>query len=142
MIRLSTKGRYGVMAMFELSRSYAKGPLSVRRIAELKGIPAAYLEQIMARLRREGLVESVRGRGGGYRLARPPKQITVGDIIRAVEGPIALSSCLVASIPLCDRIDRCVTRLVWKRLGHKIDRAFDAVSLEHLRNGTVECQNT
>ena len=97
MIRLSTKGRYGVIAMFELSRSYEEGPLSVRRIAERQDIPSAYLEQIMAGLRHEGLVESVRGRDGGYRLARPPERITIGDIVRAVEGPIALSSCLTAA---------------------------------------------
>jgi len=138
MIRLSTKGRYGVIAMFELSRSYEEGPLSVRRIAERQDIPSAYLEQIMAGLRHEGLVESVRGRDGGYRLARPPERITIGDIVRAVEGPIALSSCLTASIPLCDRVDRCVTRLIWKRLGRRIEQAFDAISLERLRTLRAE----
>ena len=132
MIRLSTKGRYGVIAMFALSRSYEEGSLSVRRIAEQQDIPSAYLEQIMAQLRHEGLVESVRGRGGGYRLARPPERITIGDVVRAVEGPIALSSCLIASIPLCNRVDQCVTRLIWKRLGTKIEQAFDAVSLDRL----------
>lgn len=132
MIRLSTKGRYGVIAMFALSRSYEEGSLSVRQIAEQQDIPPAYLEQIMARLRQEGLVESARGRDGGYRLARSPSRITIGDIVRAVEGPIALSSCLVASIPLCDRVDQCVTRLIWKRLGQRIERAFDSITLERL----------
>ena len=132
MIRLSTKGRYGVIAMFALGRSYEEGSLSVRRIAEQQDIPSAYLEQIMARLRQEGLVESARGRDGGYRLARPPEQITVGDVVRAVEGPITLSNCLATSIPLCDRVDRCVTRLIWKRLGRRIEQAFDAITLERL----------
>ena len=143
MIRLSTKGRYGVMAMFALSRSYEEGPRSVRRIAEEQDIPPAYLEQIMARLRHEGLVESARGRGGGYRLARPPERITIGDVIRAVEGPIALSNCLTASVPLCDRVDGCVTRLIWKRLGQRIERAFDAITLERLcRSGGEELSSS
>lgn len=89
-MRLSTKGRYGVKALFELAYHYGTGPLSLKEIAERQGLSEHYLEQIAAPLRRAGLVTSVRGAQGGYALGRPPEAITVGEILRALEGPLEL----------------------------------------------------
>ncbi|ADU51345.1 transcriptional regulator, BadM/Rrf2 family [Thermaerobacter marianensis DSM 12885] len=87
-MQLSTRGRYGVRAMFELARRYGQGPVPLREVAEAQQLPENYLEQLMAPLRKGGLVQSVRGAQGGYVLARSPRQITVADIVRLLDGPI------------------------------------------------------
>ncbi|HEY8393997.1 MAG TPA: Rrf2 family transcriptional regulator [Thermaerobacter sp.] len=87
-MHLSTRGRYGVRALFELARRYGQGPVPLREVAEAQNLPENYLEQLMAPLRKGGLVQSVRGAQGGYVLARDPAQVTVADIIRLLDGPI------------------------------------------------------
>ena len=85
-MKLSTRGRYGIHAMYDLAVHYGDGPQSIKSIAERQTIPEAYLEQLIALLRREGLVISNRGAQGGYRLSREPKNITVGEVLRVLEG--------------------------------------------------------
>lgn len=87
-MKISTKGRYGLTVMIELARKYGEGPISLKSIAEDKNLSAHYLEQLAAPLRNAGLVRSVRGAYGGYILADDPEEITAGDIIRVLEGPI------------------------------------------------------
>ncbi|MCG0239669.1 MAG: Rrf2 family transcriptional regulator [Firmicutes bacterium] len=87
-MRLTTKGRYGVKALFELALRYGAGPVSLKEIAENQGLSEHYLEQLAGPLRKAGLIASVRGAHGGYVLTRPPEQIRVGDILRALEGPL------------------------------------------------------
>ena len=87
-MKISTKGRYGLTVMIELARKYGEGPISLKSIAEEKKLSAHYLEQLAAPLRNAGLIRSVRGAYGGYRLANSPEEITAGDIIRVLEGPI------------------------------------------------------
>ncbi|QIA27151.1 Rrf2 family transcriptional regulator [Thermaerobacter sp. PB12/4term] len=87
-MQLSTRGRYGVRAMYELARRYGQGPVPLREVADAQNLPENYLEQLMAPLRKGGLVQSVRGAQGGYVLARDPAQITVADIVRLLDGPI------------------------------------------------------
>lgn len=87
-MKISTKGRYGLTVMIELARKYGDGPRSLKSIAEEKDLSAHYLEQIAAPLRNAGLIRSVRGAYGGYTLTKEPKEITAGDIIRVLEGPI------------------------------------------------------
>ena len=94
-MKLSTKGRYGVAAMYELALHYGEGPISLKSIAQKQGISEHYLEQLICTLRNSGYVTSIRGAQGGYILAKDPKGITVGDIIIAMEGPIALVDCLL-----------------------------------------------
>jgi Rrf2 family protein len=89
-VRLSTRGHYGLKAMFDLAQHYGSEPIPLKTVAERQNISDNYLEQLIAILRKAGLVKSVRGAQGGYILARDPGSITVGDIIRAMEGPIAL----------------------------------------------------
>ena len=96
-MKISTKGRYSVTALYELALHYGEGAVSLKSIAKSQGLSENYLEQLMAPLRRAGIVKSVRGAQGGYMLARSPQEITIGEIITTVEGPIALVDCLLTS---------------------------------------------
>ena len=92
-MKISTKGRYGLKAMFELACRYGETPVSILAIAEAQGISEHYLEQLFKKLRKAGVVQSLRGAQGGYALARPPEEITIGEILRAFEGTVAPVSC-------------------------------------------------
>ena len=131
MIGLSTKGKYGIKAMFELASHYGEGPVAIREIAERHVIPMPYLEQLLVKLKRAELVESIRGPKGGYVLKKPADQIRIGDIVRVMEGPIGLCDCY-ASDEACDIVDRCVTKLFWKRMSRKIEEMFDQTTLHDL----------
>lgn len=132
-MKFSTKARYGLRAMVELALNYTQGPLSVKAISERQDISEAYLEQLMSSLTRNRLAKSVRGVYGGYLLAKDPATIIVGDIIRALEGPIVPVDCVSRDIPTdCGRADSCVTRIVWKRVRDVIEEALDSLTLEEL----------
>lgn len=133
MMRLSTRGRYGLRAAYELAAHYGKGPLSLKTIAEKEEISEHYLEQLMGALRKAGLVTSVRGAQGGYELVRHPAEISVGDVIRALEGPIAPVECVDEFSPApCDHVATCVTRLVWEKLRDSIVQVLDGMTLQDL----------
>lgn len=134
MIRLSSDERRAVRAMYELARTESRDPVSIRTISRRQSIPVPHLEQVLSKLRRAGLVESHRGTKGGYRLTRLPEQVSVGDVIRALEGDIALSECVHPSFDPagCIETDECVIRLLWMELGLQIEQAFDEVSLRDL----------
>jgi len=132
-MKLSTKGKYGVRAVYEIAKHYGKGPISIKDIAERQGISISYLEQILHKLGKAALIESVRGPAGGYLLARTPGELTIGDIVRALEGPIALSHCLEpGETGDCNQADDCVARMVWARVGAKIEEALDSISFNDL----------
>jgi Rrf2 family transcriptional regulator, cysteine metabolism repressor len=132
-MKLSTKGKYGVRAVFEIARHEGKGPISIKEIAERQGISFSYLEQILHKLCKAGLIESVRGPAGGYLLARKPSELTIGDIVRVLEGPIALSHCLEpGELGDCYQADDCVARMVWAKVGAKIEEALDSISFRDL----------
>jgi Rrf2 family protein len=132
-MKLSTKGKYGVRAVFEVARHYGKGPITIKEIADRQGISFSYLEQILHKLGKAGLIESVRGPGGGYLLARKPQELTIGDIVRVLEGPIALSHCLEPGESSdCRQADDCVAKMVWARVGAKIEEALDSISFDDL----------
>ncbi len=134
-MKLSTKGKYGVRAVFEIARHYGKGPITIKEIVERQGISISYLEQILYRLGKAGLIESVRGPAGGYLLARKPSDLTIGDIIRTLEGPIALSHCLEpGESGECYQADDCVARMVWTKVGAKIEEALDSITFNDLLN--------
>ncbi|KAF1086607.1 HTH-type transcriptional regulator CymR [Sporotomaculum syntrophicum] len=129
-MRLSTRGHYGLLAMFDLAEHYGAGPIPLKMVAERQNISDNYLEQLIAVLRKAGLVRSVRGSQGGYILAREPGSITVGEIIRAMEGPIAPVECVSEVEPTeCDQADSCITRLVWTRVRDKLVEVMDSISL-------------
>lgn len=132
-VKLSTKGKYGVRAVFELARRYGKGPVTIKEIAKSQRISLSYLEQILYRLGRAGIVDSVRGPGGGVLLTKKPSEITIGDIVRALEGPIALSHCLEPGEPVgCYHADDCVARMVWAKVGARIEEALDSIKFDDL----------
>ena len=130
-MRLSTRGQYGIHAMYDLAVTYESGPQPLKAIAERQGVPEAYLEQLMAPLRREGLVNSVRGAQGGYLLARPPSEITVGQVLRTLEGDLAIIDCLIEE-DSCNKADGCPTRKVWKRVRDGLNSIVDGITLQDM----------
>ncbi|EHG20906.1 hypothetical protein HMPREF9334_01199 [Selenomonas infelix ATCC 43532] len=135
-MKLSTKGRYSVTALYELALHYGEGVVPLKTIAQTQQISENYLEQLMSPLRRAGLVESVRGAQGGYTLALPPEEVTIGRIITAVEGPIALVDCLLTGTDAegrsCVRAGHCVTRQVWAEVRDSINSVLNNISLADL----------
>lgn len=129
-MRLSTKGRYAVMAMVDLAFHGEGRPVSLADIAERQEISLSYLEQLFAKLRRGGLVRSVRGPGGGYLLAHAPAGTRVSDIILAVDEPIRATRCTPGAPTGCrSNKSRCLTHDLWEELGNQIHLYLSSVSL-------------
>lgn len=139
LLKLSTKGRYGVKAMFELALHYGKGPIPLNIIAERQDISEAYLEQLMAGLRKAKLVKSIRGAQGGYMLAQKPSKITIGDIIRVLEGPLAPVDCVIQGEPVeCEKADKCVTRGIWEKIRDSLSDVLDSITLQDMCDDIAE----
>ena len=131
MIRISTKGRYGTRLMLELALNYGKGTMLLKDIARNQDISVGYLEQIIPNIKSAGLINSSRGAHGGYTLSRPPEEITLKEIVEALEGPLSLIQC-VRSPETCDRSECCVTRDVWGELSGKLDETLGSRTLYDL----------
>ncbi len=131
MLKLSTKGQYGVRAMFEIARGYPENPVTIKEISERQDVSVAYLEQILNKLRRAGLIKSVKGPGGGYLLAAEPGEISIASILKELEGPVAITSCLDPEEG-CSRVEGCVTHLLWRSLGAKIEAFLETITLRNL----------
>jgi len=131
-MKLSTKGRYGLKAMFDLAINHGNGPVSLTIIAERQNISVNYLEQLISPLRKNDLVKSVRGAQGGYLLARDPKEISVGDILKVLEGPLAPTSCVVTDSEECAQAEYCVTRIIWDKMKKSIDEVVDTTTLQDM----------
>jgi Rrf2 family protein len=130
-MKLSTRARYGVRLMLDLARQYGQGSVYLREIAAREDISEKYLSQIIIPLRGEGLVRSTRGAHGGYRLAKPPAEITLREIVEPLEGGNCLVDC-VKHPSACPRVPTCAARDVWTMLGEKISETLDSVTLEQL----------
>lgn len=142
-MKLSTKGRYGVKAMFDLAVHYGEGPIALKNIAERQRISDHYLEQLISNLRKAGLVRSVRGAQGGYTLSRKPDMITVGDIIRVLEGELSPADCVSVDDPTeCTRSGYCVTQLIWKKLRDSINQVVDSISLQDMVDDYININKT
>lgn len=140
-MKLSTKGRYGLRAMIDLALHGEKEPVSIASIAARQRISESYLEQLIAKLRRAGLVKSVRGAAGGYVPGRPAEEISVGDILRALEGNLDPVDCPgLSGGSGCDGSDVCVTKYVWKRINESINRTVDEIKLIDLVEESREVQ--
>lgn len=137
-MKLSTKGRYAVMAMADLARQSDGSPVALADIAERQDISLSYLEQLFGKLRRGAQVKSVRGPGGGYMLARPADEMRVSDIIMAVDEPIKATRCTPGSPSGCqpDR-SRCLTHDLWEELGNQIYLFLSSVTLGDIINSHV-----
>ena len=132
-MRISTKGRYALRLMLDLAMNGGEGYISLKAVAKRQEISDKYLEQIIHRLSREGLVESARGAQGGYRLARPADLYSVGEILRTVEGSLAPVSCLDCATP-CDKIESCLTIGLYKKIQDAVDGVVDNTSLADIIN--------
>lgn len=126
-MRLSTKGRYAVTAMLDLAVHQNKGPITLAEISQCQGISLSYLEQLFSRLRREGLVEGVRGPGGGYRLAKPSGDISIADIIAAVDEKVDATLC--EGKTNCQDGQRCLTHDLWDSLSQQIYNYLASINL-------------
>lgn len=137
-MRLSTKGRYAVMAMVDLACRSDGKPVALADIAERQEISLSYLEQLFAKLRKGGLVRSVRGPGGGYMLAHDAEATRISDIILAVDEPIRATRCPTGSPEGCrSNKSRCLTHDLWEELGHQIHLYLSAVSLADVRERRI-----
>lgn len=132
-MKLSTKGRYGLRALVDLAVHSETGPVSIQSIANRQEISVSYLEQLVGKMRRAGLVISVRGATGGYRLAKSPSEISVGDVLRALEGTLEAVDCPGNSeVSTCKASQKCVTKYVWKKINESISQAVDTIMIEQL----------
>ncbi|WP_137125288.1 Rrf2 family transcriptional regulator [Roseomonas sp. HF4] len=142
-MRLSTRGRYAVMAMVEMAARERQGagcagarPVTLGEIAGAQHLSVAYLEQLFARLRRAGLVASARGPGGGYRLARPAAEIAIAEVVEAADEPIVATRCEEGG-PGCIAGDRCLTHDLWAELGDQIRLFLRGMTLAEVVDGKI-----
>ena len=129
-MRLTTKGRFAVTAMVDLGMRQTRGPVTLAAISERQHISLSYLEQLFGKLRRRTLVSSVRGPGGGYRLAKPVQSVTVADIVIAVDEPLDATQC--GGKENCADDKRCMTHELWATLNKKMHEYLSSVSLADL----------
>ena len=140
-MRLTTKGRFAVTAMLDVALRHEHGPVTLAGIGQRQSISLSYLEQLFGKLRRHALVESVRGPGGGYRLARPTAKVSVADIIVAVDEPLDATQC--HGMENCQEDKRCMTHNLWAALNEKLYDYLNSVTLQDLvaehkaKNGNV-----
>ena len=139
-MKLSTKGKYGLRAMIDLAQYSEQETVSISSISLRQGISESYLEQLVAKLRKAGLVRSIRGAQGGYQLAKPSKEISVGDILRALEGNIEAVDCKAFNEQGCDGADLCVAKYVWQRINESIARTVDEIKLNQLVEESKKAQ--
>ncbi|MDO5695724.1 MAG: Rrf2 family transcriptional regulator [Eubacteriales bacterium] len=141
-MKLSTKGRYGLRAMVDIAVHAHDAPVSIKDISRREEISERYLEQLMMPLKKTGLLASTRGAKGGYRLAKPAENITIGEILRALEGDLAPVDCKIFMGEACVVEEDCVMRFVWQRISEGINQAVDGLLLSDLvnrvRDGGIE----
>ena len=149
-MKLSTKGRYGLRAMIDLARYSEKEPVSIGSVAARQGISERYLEQLVALLKKAGLVKSIRGASGGYVLAKKPSENSVGDILTALEGSLEPVKCAAFDTTTgegCMASDGCVTKYVWQKINDSINDTVNQIMLDELIqesksiNPDGECEN-
>ena len=143
---ISTKGEYGVRIMVDLARHYGEHPRSLTDISQAESLPLAYLEQLVKMLREAEppLVLSTRGAHGGYRLSRSPEQISMGEIVRVLEGPIAPMICATEGemTQICGFLDSCKTRSLWAKLRDVVALTLDSMTLADLARESTEPEQT
>jgi Rrf2 family protein len=129
---ISTKGRYALRVMVDLAEHDANGYIPLKEIAERQNIPQKYLESIMTRLSKAGLVDGAHGKGGGYRLGKEPEKCKVGDVLKLTEGSLAPVSCLKSDALPCPNAVFCKTLPMWTKLNGMISDFFDGISIADL----------
>lgn len=139
---ISTKGRYALRVMADLARNGGEGYVVLMDIAQRQSISEKYLEGIVAALSRSGFLQTQRGRGGGYRLARRPEEYSVGDVLRSAEGSLAPVSCIKTGDAECPNADNCLTLPLWKELDRVMNEYLDSVTLADLIRGDVAAKKS
>lgn len=134
-MQFSAKEYYGLRAMTQWARRYGEGPVSVAEVADAEGLPVPYLEQIIPSLRDSGLLLSTRGARGGYALSRSPQEVSVADVIRALEGDVVSLRCADAD-STCARLDQCAARTVWESVSALVVSALEHTTLADLAWGS------
>jgi Rrf2 family cysteine metabolism transcriptional repressor len=135
-MRISTKGDYATRALQDLALHYGSGPIPIDKIAERQHLPVRYLEQLLLTLKRAGILNSKRGVSGGYSLAKPPDQITLGQILRAVDGPVEPIYCLTeAPRDLCIQEAACTLREIWGEVYRAVAAIVDRTTLQDVLEG-------
>jgi Rrf2 family protein len=135
-MRLTARSEYGVLALIDLSVRYGSGPVSAREVSERQGIPLKFLEQLLAALRKAGIVSACRGARGGFALTRDPAAISVLEVVEALEGPLAPTSCDGGQ--LCGRSGACAAASVWTRATDALRDVFDTTTLADLSERQVQ----
>lgn len=132
-MKLSTKGRYGLRAVLDIALHESDGPVTISSIAGRQELSERYLEQLLITLKQNGMIKSIRGFQGGYILGKEPRTIKVGDIVRALEGPIAPVNCVNEDkLGECSRTESCVTKKIWEELRDAMTQVLDSYSIEDL----------
>lgn len=132
-LKVSTKGRYGLKAVVDLAINQDNGMISIKSIAQRQGLSENYLEQLFASLKKSGIIKSVRGAQGGYMLAKPADRITVGDVLRSLEGALCPVECMDFEYPTeCEKSETCVTAPVWAKLRDKVNEVVDSITINDL----------
>ena len=132
-VKVSTKGRYGLRAIVDLAVHNTDGQVSLKSVAERQGLSENYLEQLFSSLKKSGLVKSIRGAQGGYLLAKSAEDISVGDVLRSLEGTLCPVDCIDIEAPInCEKSDICVTAAVWAKIRDKINEVVDSISISDL----------
>ncbi|MBF0319796.1 MAG: Rrf2 family transcriptional regulator [Nitrospirae bacterium] len=123
--------------MYEIARGYPDNPVTIKVISERQDVSGAFLEQILGKLRKAGLIRSVKGPGGGYMLKSPPERISIEEILMVLEGPIAITACVTPEdMPVgCIKADHCVIQHLWKALGRQIEEFLNTITLKDLLDG-------
>lgn len=135
---ISTRGRYALRVMIDLAEHAGEGHIPMKEVARRQGISLKYLEQIMPTLSKNGLVEGVHGKGGGYRLSRRPEEYTAGEILRLAEGDLAPVACLGCDAKPCERKDYCKTLSMWENFYHLTNDYFDHITVADLLSSGSE----
>jgi Rrf2 family protein len=132
-MRFSAKAEYGVKAILELAGQPGREPVQVRNIAKKQGLPVRFLEQVMNALKKAGLVESVRGAQGGYLLNRSPKEISLGDVLKAIDGQMTETSCISdRKQPKCEDAGNCVVQDVWAEVKNSFINVLNSITLQDI----------
>jgi len=132
-MKLSTRSRYGTRMMLDLAQRYDQGPVQIGDVSKRENISVKYLEQLIIPLKKANFIKSVRGPKGGHMLAKSPEEITVGEIVRILEGGINLSSC-IENPEVCDRTNHCLTRGVWEEATKAMYDKLNSVTLSKMIN--------
>ena len=127
-MKLSTRSRYGTRMMLDLANHYNEGPVQIGDISKREDISVKYLEQLIIPLKKACLIESVRGPKGGHMLAKPPEEITIGEVVSVLEGGVNLTNC-IENPDVCEKTNSCLTRSVWEEATKEMYDKLNATTL-------------